>query len=272
VRGIVGGIQRMTYVHLHSERAHGRGATEAQSLAREMVRWTMRFDPLAERRPRAADCAEDDLLDPIGEDIAMPAPIDRRPTGDRARILHSVLSLALEEPYEDVGPVRIADSAGTSVDTFLEMFDSRDACFLAAFDTLGDELLAIAADPSLIDGDWGSAVHRVLGAMMRHLADNPLHAQTIATSVYAAGQEAIEHNFELARDVASLLIEGAPNGARGEALQEWIAGAIWQIVQVEAGSGRAQALPALTDQLAHIVLTPFLGAEAAAAQIAAANA
>lgn len=272
LRGIVGGVERITYTHLRSERSSGRGAGEAQSLAREMVRWTMLFDPFAQQRPRGADCAAGDDRDAGAEDIVAPAPIDRRPTGEKARLLHSVLSLALEEQYEDVGPIRIADAAGTSIDTFLELFDSRDACFLAAFDTLGDELLAIAADPSLIGGDWGIAVHRVLGAMMSHLAANPLYAETIATSVYAAGPEAIERNFELARDVASLLIEGAPGGARGRTLQEWIAGAIWQIVQIEGSSGRAKSLPELTDQLALVVLTPFIGAEAASTQIAAAKA
>lgn len=263
-RGIVGGIQRTTRLHLLQERGNGGRTVEAQALAREMLRWTMLFDPSSDHGGRAGSAEEDaQQRDPSPEEIDASPLQDRRPTGDRAKLLSSVLFLAAEEGYEDLGPVRIADNAGTSLDAFLEMFDGRDACFLAAFDALSDELLAIAADPSLVTDDWASSVQPVVGSMMRRLAENPLYAHTIGTSVYAAGPEAIERNFELARDVASLLTEGAPGNGRGDSLQEWIAGAIWQIVQAEGDADRAHLLPERAGEIAYIVLAPFLGPKAA---------
>jgi AcrR family transcriptional regulator len=268
-RAIVGGIQRAAYLHLVHERAVGPRPVEAQALAREMLRWTMLFDAASNPRIDLVFDAEELGDAELQDDVRPVAPEERRPTGPKALLLNSVLLLAATEPYEELGPVRIADRAGVALDTFLEMFRGRDECFLTAFDMLGDELLAIAADPSLLGPGWPSALPKVIGAIMRHLAENPLYAQTIASSVFAAGPQAVERNLQLALDLTSVLTEGAPGAARASALNEWLAGAIWQLIQGYATPERARMLPALTPSLARIVLTPFLGVEAAAEQIEA---
>lgn len=275
--GVIGGMRRSTCIHLREERRSGGGTIDAQALAREMLRWTMLFDPSCGDRARGACSSkrrgpdEAAAAEPFSGDLATRRALDRRPAGERGRLLLSVLALAAEEPYADIGPVRIADRAGSSLDAFLELFQSRDECFLRAFDMVSDELLAIAADPSLIGSDWSAAVPRVVAAMMRHLAANPLYLHTIGTSVYAAGGEAMERSFELARDVATLLTEGAP-GARGNALLEWIAGGMWQILQGQGRADRAHLMPSLAPCVSEVVLSPFLGVQAARAEIARAEA
>jgi AcrR family transcriptional regulator len=230
----------------------------------------MLFDPASNPRiDRSLDVettSETELLD----DLLPLRPEDRRPTGAKARLLDSVLLLAATESYEELGPVRIADRANVPLDTFLETFDGRDECFLAAFDMIGDELLAIAADPVLLGGDWAGALPTVLAAIMRHLAENPVYAQTIAYSAYAAGPLALERNLQLALDLASVLTEGAPRGGRRDTLNEWIAGAIWQMIQGYGTQERAHMLPALTDSLARVMLTPLIGVQAAIEQLAGA--
>lgn len=267
-RGIVGGIQRAIYLHLVRERVHGPRTIEAQGLAREMLRWTMLFDPTSNPRLDASLC-HGDVLDAEPQDDLRPLrPEERRPNGAKARLLDSVLQLAATVPYEDLGPVRIADEAGVPLDNFLEIFDSRDACFIAAFDMLGDELLAIAADPSLVGPEWASALPRVIAAILEHLVEHPVYAQTIASSVYAAGAQAIERSLQLALDLTSVLTEGAPSETRASTLSEWLAGAMWQLIQTYGTADRARLLPTLTKPLAQILLTPFLGVEAAQEQLA----
>ncbi|HEV7943190.1 MAG TPA: TetR/AcrR family transcriptional regulator [Solirubrobacteraceae bacterium] len=267
-RGIVGGIQRATYLHLVRERESGPRAVEAQALAREMLRWTMFFHPSSNPRVESVIRARSAPEAEPHEDFRPVRPEDRRPSGPKARLLDSVLRLAASEPYEDVGPVRIADEANVSLDAFLELFKGRDDCFMSAFEMIGDELLAIAADPSLVGPEWEAALPCVISALMEHLAEHPVYAQTIATSVYAAGETAVERSLQLALDLTSVLTEGAPGLIRASTLNEWIAGAIWQTVQTYGTPERARMLPALTAPLTQIVLTPFLGVNATQERLA----
>lgn len=261
-RAIIGGIQRATYLHLVRERSGGPRAVEAQALAREMLRWAMLFDPDSNPRVEAAIEAQVSGEADLQEDLGPVRPEDRRPAGPKARLLDSVLRLAATEPYEDLGPVRIADEAGVPLDVFLELFEGRDDCFLAAFDMLGDELLAIAADPSLVGPEWAGALPRVVCSLLHHLAEHPIYAQTIATSVYAAGPAAVERSLQLALDLTSVLTESAPGLVRPATLNEWLAGAIWQMIQTYGAVERARSLPALTQPLTQVLLTPFLGVDA----------
>jgi AcrR family transcriptional regulator len=271
-RGIVGGIQRATYLHLVRERTSGPRTVEAQALAREMLRWTMFFNPSSNARVESVIRAQSATEAEPHEDLHPVRPEDRRPSGPKARLLDSVLRLAASEPYEDFGPVRIADEAGVSLDAFLELFKGRDDCFMTAFEMIGDELLAIAADPSLVGPEWEAALPCVISALMAHLAAHPVYAQTISTSVYAAGEAAVERSLQLALDLTSVLTEGAPGLIRASTLNEWLAGAIWQTIQTYGTPERARMLPALTAPLTQIVLTPFLGVNAARERLADATA
>jgi len=186
----------------------------------------------------------------------------------RARLLESVLRLTALEDYRELSAPQIADAAGVSIDTFFELFENKQECLTAGFETISDELLRIAADPELIGNDWAHAVQRVIGALMRHLADHPFHARMIAAEVYAAGPDMIERNHELAHDIAMLLTEGAPagagEGAGGTFAIDAVAGAIWHTIRCQVASEQIQRLPALADHLSYVVLAPFIGATAAA--------
>lgn len=267
-RAIVGGIQRATCLHLMRERTSGPRTVEAQALAREMLRWTMFFDPGSNSRAAIVVSAQAaGELEPQ-DDLRPMRPEDFRPSGPKAKLLDSVLRLAATEPYEEIGPVRIADEADVSLDAFLDLFKGRDDCFMAAFDMISDELLAIAADPVLVGPEWESALPGVVSALMDHLGEHPVYAQTIATSVYAAGPPAVERSLQLALDLTSVLTEGAPGPIRANTLNEWLAGAIWQTIQSYGTAERARMLPALTRSLTQVLLTPFLGVGAAEEKLA----
>lgn len=271
-RAVIGGIQRATYLHLVRERAAGPRAVEAQALAREMLRWTMLFDPGANARVERVRSLRDTAESEPPEDLLLLGPVrpeDRRPRGETARLIDSVLQLAAGEPYIDLGPVRIADQADVPLDIFLDTFGSRDACFIAAFDMISDELLAIAADPSLVGPEWASALPAVIGSLLRHLAEHPVYAQTIASSVYAAGPEAVERSLQLALDLTSVLTEGASGLHRPASLNEWLAGAMWQLIQTYGTAERARMLPSLTQPLSRVMLTPFIGVKTAEEQLRA---
>jgi AcrR family transcriptional regulator len=186
-----------------------------------------------------------------------------RQEDERERLLHNALRLAVADNYTDLSAPQIAEEAGVAIDTFFELFDDKEECFLAALDMMGDELLSIAAHPDLVSSDWPRAVRRVIAELMRYLADHPLYAQTIAREAFTAGPEAVERNLELAQGIATLLTEGAPGEAQSRLAVDGVAGAIWHLVRCQVASERIQLLPALSDYLSYVVLAPFIGADAA---------
>jgi AcrR family transcriptional regulator len=260
VRGIAGGLHQSVSDLIRRGPLH-----DSVDAAEDLVRWTMLF-----QGPTASELAE--RLAPrltrrmreISLNSARPVTEAQRPSvDDRERLMQNALRLAALHEYRELTAPQIADEAGVSIDVFLEHFADRDECYLAAFESIGSELLAIAAGSRQPAADWPQAVRRTLAELMRHLAEHPLQARTIAQQAFFAGPRAVERDLELARELARALVAGAPTQAPGEIVLEGIAGAIWHTVRCQVASGRIQLLGALSDYLAYIVLAPFIGVEAA---------
>ncbi len=259
VRAIVGGVNEAISLRLRDDRAH-----EVSVLGSDLLDWTLLFqtpslvrlsERLLERARLGASPSGWQGSARDGDDAG---------ANSRERLLLSILHLAAVDDYHELSTPQIAEEAGVPIEIFLELFSSKEECFLAAFDALGDRLLQVAADPDLVSGEWPWAVRRVLGDLMGLLAARPLYAQTIARVAPAAGAQALARNMELAESIATLLTEGAPEDARNPLAREAVAGAIWHTVRYQVLSGQVHLLPALADYLAYVTLAPFIGADAAA--------
>ncbi|HWY90212.1 MAG TPA: TetR/AcrR family transcriptional regulator [Solirubrobacteraceae bacterium] len=292
VRGIVGGMHEATAVRLRAGRPE-----EIPALSEEIAQWTLLFqttagERLSERlatRARTSSLARahkrrlggsngrwsgagstlDAWMPPglraispnrAGDPLAAPRSDEEL----RKRLRSSVLNLAVVDDYHELSAPQIAEEAGIPIESFFELFASKEECFLAAFDDLGDELLGIAADPDLVSGDWAGTVRRVVGELLALLAARPLYAHIIASEAPSACPEALERDCDLAHGIATLLTEGAPEPARNKLAVEGVAGAIWHTIRCQVTSGQIHLLPALSDYLAYTVLAPFIGADAAA--------
>jgi AcrR family transcriptional regulator len=293
VRGIVGGMHEVTAVRLRAGRPE-----EITALNKEIAQWTLLFhteagERLSERlaaRARASSLAGARERRPGGSggrsssggsclEAWMPrglravspkrgggAPLAAPSSKEelRERLGLSVLNLVVVDDYRELSAPQIAEEAGVSIESFFELFESREECFLAALDDLSDELLGIAADSELVSGDWARAVRRVIGELLRLLAERPLYAHIVASEAPSACPQALERNCDLAHGIATLLTEGAPEPARNKLAVEGVAGAIWHTIRCQVANGQIHLLPALSDYLAYIVLAPFIGADAAA--------
>jgi len=264
VRAIAGGLHNTLAAFLREHTA------DSVDLAGEMLAWTMLFQaPGAERMAERMAAGLATRLREISSAYGHGLNGAEAPSRDeRTRLLQGMLRLASREHFRKLSAPQIADEANVSIDAFCEMFDGKNACFVAAIDMIGDELLAIAADPDLVSSDWPTAVRRVLAELMRYFADHPLHARTLAQEAFFAGPDAVQRNVELSRSIATLLTEGAPAHADCALITDALAGAIWHTVRCQVVSGRIPLLAALSDHLAYVVLAPFIGAEAALATVA----
>lgn len=246
-RAIVGGLRRATFVALVEDRAE-----QMPEMADDMLSWALVFKTSSSTRL-----------------AARPREVAANPLGggenERSRVLRSAIELAALEGYANLTPMRIADEAGVSIDTFFELYDDMEECVLAAVRNVGEEVRATVSDPGLTSSEeWPYAVQRALERLMRYFAARPANAQTIATGVFAMGQRAVDMSAELACEVAAKLTAGAPGKPSSTLAREGIEGAIWHTIYSQAARGGTRLLPELSDYLAYVVLAPYLGAEDAA--------
>jgi AcrR family transcriptional regulator len=260
VRAIAGGLQCAMSRRVREQIDDG-----GRGIAEEMLRWTLHFHASAAQR------LSERMAERVVRRLRASATVTARhgaaatsSADPRERLLRNALRLAVLDDYGRLTAAQIADGASVSMDLFFELFADKDECFLAALEMLGEELLAIAADPDLTSADWPFAVRRVTAELMRFLAQHPLYARTIAQEAFTAGPVAAGRNLELAHALARLLTQGAPSGAQSRLLVEGLAGALWHTVRCHVAGGRIELLPALSDHLAYVALAPSIGAEAAA--------
>jgi AcrR family transcriptional regulator len=261
VRGIAGGLHGVASAFLRD--GHTAGSVD---LAGEMLRWTLLHqtsaaEDMAERLAAGMAARMREISSAHGNRLGGAEAPSR---DERTRLLQGVLRLVTREDYRAVSAPQIADEANVSIDTFCELFADKHECFLAALDMIGDELLAIAADPDLVSDEWRRAVRRVLAELTRYLADRPMQARTLAHEALFASDEALAHAVDLFHSIATLLTEGAPVEPEGSLTTEAIAGAIWHTIRCQVAAERIELLAALSDHLSYLVLAPFLGADAAA--------
>jgi len=263
LRAVVGGLRRAVFSRLRDGRLESRSV-----LSGEMLRWTLLFaspqiDSL-QLRPSSKP--------PLPRIVQMPhLSTSAHDSDERTRMLQSVVNLALREPYEELSAPHIAEEAGLSIDTFLELFESPRQCFVAALDMLGGDLLEVVADPELVSEQWPEAVCQAIERLTTYLVANPAATVTLAAKTFGAGMSAIEEMVTLSDEVTTLLTEGAPQRASSRLAPEWISGALAHTVHTEVFSGRAHLLGGLTEYLSYVVLAPYIGPEEAARQVARAR-
>jgi AcrR family transcriptional regulator len=256
VRSIVGGLRRATHTRLLEGRPE-----DLETLVREMSKWSLLFSSPAVALLRPQARMNDHPSPPL---MTALEPEACGGQSNRARLLRSAIeSRVREEKLDELSSPRIADGARLPIEAFMELFSSPEECYLEALDVLGDELLQLVADPGLVSTEWPAAVCSAVARLLTHLADSPVRLHTLGVKALEAGPPAIANVGDLLYEVATLLTEGAPRRPRTAIAIEAIAGALWQVINREALAGRAHRLPVLREYVSYVVLTPFIGPEAA---------
>jgi AcrR family transcriptional regulator len=188
----------------------------------------------------------------------------------RNRIQQAMIEVVSERGYPETRVVDVIGVAGVSRKTFYELFDSKEDCFLAAYDVLLEGLLEEAGDSfeSRPGAPWAERISAALEALLRHLAEHPEEARFAIVEVLAAGPKALAR-----RDAALRQFTGFLEAGRSETSVELpgitalsIAGGVNELLYSEILHGAAGRLPARLPDLMFWVTLPFLGAEGAAAE------
>jgi AcrR family transcriptional regulator len=188
----------------------------------------------------------------------------------RNRIHQAMIEVVSERGYPETRVVDVIGVAGVSRKTFYELFDSKEDCFLAAYDVLLENLLGEAADEfeSMPGTPWAERISASLEALLDHLAKHPDEARFAIVEVLAAGPKALAR-----RDAALRQFTGFLEAGRSETSVELpgitslaIAGGINELLYTEILHGAVGRLPGRLPDLVFWVALPFLGAEGATAE------
>lgn len=188
----------------------------------------------------------------------------------RNRIHQAMIEVVAERGYPETRVVDVIGVAGVSRKTFYELFDSKEDCFLAAYDVLLGNLLGEATEAfeSRAGSPWAERVSEAMGALLEHLAAHPYEARFAIVEVLAAGPKALAR-----RDAALRQFTGFLEAGRSETSVELpgitsiaIAGGVNELLYSEILHGAVSRLPSRLPDLMFWVTLPFLGAEEATAQ------
>jgi len=188
----------------------------------------------------------------------------------RNRIHQAMVEVVSERGYPETRVVDVIGVAGVSRKTFYELFDSKEDCFLAAYDVLLGNLLAEATDAfaSQQGTAWAERAGAALGALLEHLSRHPEEARFAIVEVLAAGPKALAR-----RDAALRQFTGFLEAGRSETTVELpgitslaIAGGINELLYSEILHGAVARLPSRLPDLMFWITLPFLGPDGATAQ------
>lgn len=115
----------------------------------------------------------------------------------RARLLEAMVQAVAEKGYEAATVADAVRLAKVSRGTFYELFDSKEACLLAAY-KLGYEVLEARIDLAIRDAEsWRDELRLGLRAYLQTLEQDPLFARVylIEAEVVWAEREAVLHRF-----------------------------------------------------------------------------
>jgi len=181
----------------------------------------------------------------------------------RERLLAAIAECLDEHGYDRTTVAKISGKAQVSKSDFYRHFESKDECFLAAYDDaverLRDEVLAACAKRS----DWADSVCSALAAALAMLAADPARSNLLLVeglragpSVYARFQIAVESFVPYLRD-------GAPGGTRAgrapQAADEAVVGGIASLLGRRVLAGEAAQMEEFFPEIAEFALTPYLG-------------
>jgi AcrR family transcriptional regulator len=188
----------------------------------------------------------------------------------RNRIHQAMIEVISERGYPETRVVDVIGVAGVSRKTFYELFESKEDCFLAAYDVLVGNLLREAGDAfeSRPGSPWAERIATAFEALLEHLSEHPDEARFAIVEVLAAGPRALARRDAALRQFAGFLEPG-----RSETAVELpritsiaVAGGVNELLYSEILHGAVARLPSRLPDLMFWVTLPFLGAEGAAAE------
>jgi AcrR family transcriptional regulator len=186
----------------------------------------------------------------------------------RDRLIAALIFTLAEVGYEKTTVSMIGGRAAVSKSDFYKHFDSKDACFLAAYDTAVDRIREAVAEACGAAGEeWALRVRAGVGALLALLTTEPQLAAIVLAEGLRAGRGIYDRYQAAVEGFVPLLRNGAPEPPGGVAVpavtDEAVVGGIASLLSRRVTARETADLGALVPDLLEFALTPHLGTEGA---------
>lgn len=181
----------------------------------------------------------------------------------RERLIAGLAEAVAEKGYAAVTLSDIVRHAKVSRRVFYANFESKEQCFLAAFEVVVDHLRELVAE--VVEGveEWPRQAITATRAVLAFLAAEPDLARLCLVESRTAGPAVTARLNEAVGELAPLLARGRAERPEGERLpastEDSTIGSIVSLTHRKVAAGEATELEDLLPDCAELVLLPYLG-------------
>ncbi len=182
----------------------------------------------------------------------------------RERLLASLSALLAERGYEATTVSMIGKRASVSKSDFYRQFESKDACFVAAYDDAVEQIRKPVLAACGAADNWAGGMVAALRALLEGLAGDPGRTSLVLVEGLRAGRGIYDRYQAALESFVVQLHSGAPappDGSRPpDATDEAVVGGVAALLARRVIAGETERLPELLPEIAEFALTPYLGA------------
>ena len=233
-------------------------------------------------RDRALACEELTLRARADAPAEYPPELSRLPPGrhglprdfvvhnQRERLIAGLAEAVAEKGYGGTTIADITRHAAVSRRTFYEHFDGKDECFVAAFDTVSEQLRERVDESFKAEDDWAHAARAGIGAMLTFLAAEPNLVRLAMVEALVAGPVVVERYDAAVQTFIPYFAagrEGRPKKVLkrlSDSTEEALVGGMVSLVSRRIVAGQAEELESLLPDLTEFTLAPYVGSDEAA--------
>ncbi|HMC50722.1 MAG TPA: helix-turn-helix domain-containing protein [Solirubrobacterales bacterium] len=181
----------------------------------------------------------------------------------RERLLAALAECLEEKGYDRTTVSAIGKRAGVSKSDFYKQFESKDACFVAAYDDAVERIRVVVLAACTERKDWANGVLAALAALLDLFAAETAQTQLVLVEGLRAGRGVYDRYQVALQSFVPYLTDGAPTQASGsrppQAIDEAVVGGIASLLARRVLAGATQTMPGLLPEIAEFALTPYLG-------------
>ncbi len=178
----------------------------------------------------------------------------------RERLLEAMVNVCSEIGYHEASVERVLARAGVSRRTFYDIFEDREACFIAAYDEIMTHVITLIVEAFAETDTAESKMKRALDAFFEFCIKEPAAARICVVEVLAAGARA-----RARRDQAIARLTGLVEETMHDELDEELSplaaraliGGLHELIYLRIDRGEMAMLPALAREIMDAQMVPF---------------